>query len=82
MHDLREILLCNVKCLRRKWIYFISLDAASNFTMTEGHYFISEGYFTLTFLNIILYNYFGMHCKLDLPKNESGFIFLKIGVLL
>ena len=30
------------------WIYFISLSAqAENFTMTEGHYFTSEGYFTL-----------------------------------
>jgi len=39
-----------VKCLRA-WggIYFISLDAlASNFTMTTGNYFTSEGYFTLT----------------------------------
>ena len=37
----REILLRNVKCAAaREGIYFISLDAsASNFTMTEGHYF-------------------------------------------
>ena len=41
----REILLRNVKCAAaRERIYFISLDAtASNFTMTAGHYFTSEG---------------------------------------
>ena len=44
----REILLRNVKCAAaRERIYFISLSAqAENFTMTEGHYFTSEGYFT------------------------------------
>ena len=31
----------------REGIYFISLSAqAENFTMAEGHYFTSEGYFT------------------------------------
>ena len=48
MPDRREIWLapCEMPAYR-EGIYFISLSAqAENFTMTEGHYFTSEGYFT------------------------------------
>ena len=50
---IRRLLIASCKTLKEKCaaarerIYFISLSAqAENFTMTEGHYFTSEGYFT------------------------------------
>jgi len=53
MHFVREIRLRRVKCAAaHKGIYFISHFAAKAkyFTMTTGHYFTSEGYFTFLIL--------------------------------
>ena len=50
-----EILRCNVKCLRA-WVdlFHFTWCTASNFTMTAGHYFTSEGYFTFMMLSIMI----------------------------